>query len=182
MFSRTSRSLLSESTRISQNSYRIPAHASIQRHQLRMASQTAKFRLNTGAHIPAIGFGSCRMPMLMLKNLQSPLLLNQDTAISTQRASTARRPLLEKPSRILVFHAIRYSSPPSSGTPDDVPKALDASLKDLEVDYLNLYLMHLLIWQVIELKLVYCLWWLRFHGTSTARSKLERFLLTSLIT
>lgn len=58
MFSRTSISLLSELTWIPQNSYRIPAHASIQRHQLRMASQTAKSKPNTGARMPAIGLGT----------------------------------------------------------------------------------------------------------------------------
>lgn len=73
------------------------------------------------------------------------MLLSQDTAISAQHASTAWRRYWKSPQEFWYstrsdIHTTKLRN--NSHHPDDVPKALDASLKDLGVDYLDFYLMH----------------------------------------
>ncbi|KAG8533279.1 uncharacterized protein KY384_002062 [Bacidia gigantensis] len=109
-----------------------------------MATLNTKLPLNTGANIPAIGFGTWQD-----KDEQ------EDAVISALKAGyrhidTARVYGTEP----AVGRAIKKSGIPrseifittklwnNSHAPEDVEPAIDASLKDLDTDYLDLYLMH----------------------------------------
>ncbi|OAL50295.1 Aldo/keto reductase [Pyrenochaeta sp. DS3sAY3a] len=109
-----------------------------------MAHNGSTFKLNTGAEIPAIGFGTWQD-----KNAQEAAVT---IALKTgyRHIDTARVYGTEP----AVGRAIKESGIPrsqlfltsklwnNSHHPDDVEPALDASLKDLGTDYLDLYLMH----------------------------------------
>jgi len=107
-----------------------------------MASTMQK--LNTGAQIPAIGFGTWQD-----KEAQEPAVTMALKA-GYRHIDTARIYGTEP----AVGAAIKKSGVPRSEIfittklwnnahhPDDVEKAVDASLKDLGVDYIDLYLMH----------------------------------------
>jgi len=103
-----------------------------------------KFKLNTGAEIPAIGFGTWQD-----KDAQEGAVLEALKA-GYRHIDTARIYGTEP----AVGKAIKESGIPRSEIfittklwnhqhhPDDVEPACDASLKDLGVDFLDLYLMH----------------------------------------
>ncbi|KAI9686011.1 MAG: hypothetical protein M1822_003994 [Bathelium mastoideum] len=119
---------------------------SSQRQSLRWASSYAgtTLKLNTGQGIPALGFGTWQDKEA------------QEHAVSTalkhgyRHIDTARIYGTEP----AVGRAIKNSGIPrdelfittklwnNSHHPDDVAKALNASLEDLSVDYVDLYLMH----------------------------------------
>jgi len=108
-----------------------------------MASGTT-VKLNTGAQIPSIGFGTWQD-----KDAQEPAVTMALKA-GYRHIDTARIYGTEP----AVGAAIERSGVPrselfittklwnNSHHPDDVEAALDASLKDLGTDYLDLYLMH----------------------------------------
>ncbi|KAI9801013.1 MAG: hypothetical protein M1825_003547 [Sarcosagium campestre] len=109
-----------------------------------MATQSTHFKLNTGAEIPALGFGTWQD-----KEAQESAVLAALKA-GYRHIDTARIYGTEA----AVGAGIKQSGVPRSSIflvsklwnnkhhPDDVEAALDASLKDLGTDYLDLYLMH----------------------------------------
>ena len=107
-------------------------------------TMTTMLKLNTGAEIPAIGFGTWQD-----KETQEDAVLEAIKA-GYRHIDTARIYGTES----AVGSAIKKSGIPrdqlyittklwnNSHHPDDVEKALDASMKDLDMDYVDLYLMH----------------------------------------
>ncbi|OCL10912.1 Aldo/keto reductase [Glonium stellatum] len=109
-----------------------------------MVSQTTKFKLNTGAQIPAIGFGTWQDADAQEPAVTTALKVGY-RHIDTARiygTETAVGKALKKSGvpRDKIFITTKLWN--NSHHPDDVPKALDASLKDLGVNYIDLFLMH----------------------------------------
>ncbi|GAB7338620.1 hypothetical protein MBLNU457_5355t1 [Dothideomycetes sp. NU457] len=130
--------------RLSQISQHFSSQAPLQQQQARMAHQSTMHKLNTGASIPAIGFGTWQD-----KDAQEQAVTHALNA-GYRHIDTARIYGTEP----AVGAAIKKSGIPrseiflvtklwnNSHHPDDVEAALDASLKDLGTDYVDLYLMH----------------------------------------
>lgn len=155
----TARLLRNASTRLAQLNQHVQAQ------QRRMAHNGTTFKLNTGADIPALGFGTWQD-----KEAQEPYVLtlpptshnylfhsnHHPSAVTTALQAGYRhidtaRVYGTEPS---VGSAIKKSGVPRSSLfittklwnnshhPDDVEPALDASLRDLDTPYVDLYLMH----------------------------------------
>jgi diketogulonate reductase-like aldo/keto reductase len=143
MLSRTARTVPSFITRTIQLERRLSPqfHHNISFQHLRMASSST-IKLNTGAHIPAIGFGTWQD-----KDAQEPAVLaalkagyrHIDTArIYGTEAAVGRALKKSGVPRNEVFLTTKLWN--NSHHPDDVAKAFEASLKDLGVEYVDLYL------------------------------------------
>ncbi|KAI9783864.1 MAG: hypothetical protein M1816_001165 [Peltula sp. TS41687] len=109
------------------------------------SNQHTTFALNTGARIPAVGFGTWQV----LDDTQEDAVL-EALKVGYRHIDTARVYGTES----AVGKAVKKSGVERSELfittklwhnkhhPDDVEGALDASLKDLGMDYVDLYLMH----------------------------------------
>ncbi|KAF1987133.1 alcohol dehydrogenase [Aulographum hederae CBS 113979] len=109
-----------------------------------VATRSTQFTLNTGAKIPAVGFGTFQDPDA--QEAAVTLALN----CGVRKIDTARVYNTEKQ----IGRGIKNSGVPRNEIflatklwcndyhPDDVERAIDASLKDLDTDYVDLFLMH----------------------------------------
>lgn len=112
--------------------------------QLRMASNQTYFKLNTGQKIPAIGFGTWQDADAQAKAVE--IALNDgyrhiDTArVYGTEAAVGKGIKDSKVPKEEIFITTKLWN--NAHHPDDVEKQLDASLKDLGVDHVDLWLMH----------------------------------------
>ncbi|KAF2094493.1 hypothetical protein NA57DRAFT_68570 [Rhizodiscina lignyota] len=111
---------------------------------IRWSSRTTQFKLNTGADIPALGFGTWQDKEAQEDAVTIALATGYrhiDTArvYGTEAAVGAAIKKSGVPRSELFITTKLWNN---SHHPDDVEPALDASLKDLGTDYVDLYLMH----------------------------------------
>ncbi|PGH27392.1 hypothetical protein AJ80_00870 [Polytolypa hystricis UAMH7299] len=109
-----------------------------------MAPRDTKFKLNTGAEIPAIGFGTWQDPQAQEKAVLTALeagFRHIDTA-AVYETEEAVGSAIKKSGipRSQLFITTKLWN--SKHHPDDVESALNDSLRKLGVDYVDLYLMH----------------------------------------
>ncbi|KAL8843446.1 MAG: hypothetical protein Q9176_002059 [Flavoplaca citrina] len=109
-----------------------------------MVTRDTKFKLNTGADIPAVGFGTWQDKDAQEVAVAEALKAGY-THIDTARiygTEPAVGAAIKKSGipRSKVFITTKLWN--NSHHPDDVESALDASLADLGTDYVDLYLMH----------------------------------------
>lgn len=109
-----------------------------------MATLNTQLPLNTGAKIPALGFGTWQDADEQEDAVYEALKAGYrhiDTArIYGTEPAVAKGIKKSGVPRSEIFITTKLWN--NSHEPEEVEKAIDASLKDLETDYLDLYLMH----------------------------------------
>lgn len=106
-----------------------------------MAPRGTKHPLNTGATIPAVGFGTWQAQEEAIGEALKAGYRHIDTArfYGTEAAVGKAIKKSDVP-REQIFVTTKLWN--NSHHPDDVEPTLDASLKELDMDYVDLYLMH----------------------------------------
>lgn len=109
-----------------------------------MASQATRLPLNTGATIPGVGFGTWQdadaQEEAVLAALKAGYTHIDTARIYGTEPAVARAIKRSGIAREKLFITTKLWN--NSHDPDDVERAIDASLKDLDTTYLDLYLMH----------------------------------------
>ncbi|EIM90686.1 Aldo/keto reductase [Stereum hirsutum FP-91666 SS1] len=109
-----------------------------------MATQHTTYKLNTGATIPAVGFGTWQdvdaQEQAVLAALKAGYRHIDTARIYGTEPAIGKAIRESKIPREELFITTKLWN--NSHAPKDVEPALDASLKDLRVDYVDLYLMH----------------------------------------
>ncbi|ODH26493.1 hypothetical protein ACO22_04586 [Paracoccidioides brasiliensis] len=109
-----------------------------------MAAASTKFKLNTGAFIPAIGLGTWQdqdaQEKAVLIALETGYRHIDTAAIYGTEAAIGRTLKKSRVPREEIFITSKLWN--NKHHPDDVESAIDKSLKDLGVSYVDLYLMH----------------------------------------
>ncbi|KAL9050917.1 MAG: hypothetical protein Q9162_006344 [Coniocarpon cinnabarinum] len=112
--------------------------------QKRHATHDTKFKLNNGDSIPSLGFGTWRDPdhqqAAVLHALRSGYRHIDGARIYGTEPAVANAMRDSGVPRSDIFLTTKLWN--NSHAPASVEKACDASLKDLNTDYLDLYLMH----------------------------------------
>jgi alcohol dehydrogenase (NADP+) len=144
MISKLPKSVSSATSRLAQVSQQFSSQAPLRQQQARMVHQGTMHKLNTGASIPALGFGTWQD-----KEAQEPAVVAALQA-GVRHIDTAAVYGTEP----AVGSAIKKSGVPraeifvttkiwnNSHAPEDVEAALDTSLSNLGTDYVDLWLMH----------------------------------------
>ncbi|EGE00434.1 aldehyde reductase [Trichophyton tonsurans CBS 112818] len=109
-----------------------------------MPPRNTKFKLNTGAEIPAIGFGTWQDEQAqegaVLAALQAGYRHIDTAAIYGTEAAVGKAIKKSGVPREELFITSKLWN--NKHKPEDVEKAIDDSLKNLGISYLDLYLMH----------------------------------------
>ncbi|MCJ1271375.1 hypothetical protein MMC22_011275 [Lobaria immixta] len=109
-----------------------------------MATLDTRFKLNTGAEIPAVGFGTWQDADAQEDAVTEALKAGYkhiDTArVYGTEPAVGRAIKKSGIPRSQIFITTKLWN--NSHNPEDVEPALDASLKDLDVEYVDLYLIH----------------------------------------
>lgn len=109
-----------------------------------MATLDTRFKLNTGAEIPAVGFGTWQDADAQEDAVTEALKAGYkhiDTArVYGTEPAVGRAIKKSGIPRNQIFITTKLWN--NSHNPEDVEPALDASLKDLDVEYVDLYLIH----------------------------------------
>jgi len=145
MFSARSRTLCAPASQLSKVLCRLQCQSQVSRiRQIRRAHNGTTFALNTGAKIPAIGFGTwqdvdAQEPAVTIALKAGYRHIDTARIYGTEKAVGSAVKKAGVPREELFLTTKLWNN---SHHPDDVEAALDASLKDLGVDYVDLYLMH----------------------------------------
>ena len=109
-----------------------------------MATQNTHFKLNTGAQIPAVGFGTWQdadaQEAAVTEALKAGYTHIDTARIYGTEPAVGRAIKKSGIAREKLFITTKLWN--NSHHPDDVMPALEASLKDLDTPYIDLYLMH----------------------------------------